>query len=67
MKLIRACRSHDPSCDMLEVLRGWSFDKERSEECSAIEKQVQRSENINNYCTMSFTHMCVKMFEPTCT
>lgn len=41
MKLIRACKSHDKSCDMLDIMRGWS-DGTRSGDVSKIEAQVKR-------------------------
>ena len=41
MKLIAVCKSCDQSCDMLDVLRGWS-NGTRSGDLSKIEMQVKR-------------------------
>ena len=47
MKLIEACKSHDKSCDMLEVLRGWRKGA-RCEDMSKVETHVRRYLNVIN-------------------
>lgn len=41
LKLIGACKSHDKSCDIMDIMRGWR-DGTRSEDMSKIETQIRR-------------------------
>ena len=45
MKLIEACKSHDKSCDMLDIMKGWRGGS-RCEDMSKVETNIRRYMNV---------------------